>query len=99
MPRLIWSPPALRDVARLHAFLKSRNPDTAARGVRAIRRGVGLLTTHPEIGRPVDEMPPELREWLIEFGSSFYVVLYRYDGSHRDRSDVVLLAVRHAGEA
>ncbi len=35
-------------------------------------------------------MPPEFREWFVQFGNSGYVVLYRCDGSQ-----VAILAVRH----
>jgi plasmid stabilization system protein ParE len=94
MPRLKWSQPALRDVARLHDFLAPKSRDAAKRAVRAIRQGVKALGKHPEIGRPVDELPPEFREWVIEFGSGAYVALYRIDGK-----EVVILAVRHGREA
>ena len=52
------------------------------------------LGMHPEIGRPVEDLPSEFREWIIEFGQSAYVVLYHYDGKQ-----VVILAVRHGREA
>jgi len=78
---LIWTPPALGDLARLNGFLTPKNRDAARRAARTIRQGVKALAAQPEIGRPVDEMPPEFREWFIHFGSSGYVVLYRYDGS------------------
>jgi plasmid stabilization system protein ParE len=94
LPRIIWTPPALRDVARLHAFLAPKNRNAARRAVRAIRQGMKALTAHPEIGRPIDEMPPQFREWLIPFGDSCYVALYRYDGEL-----VAVLAVRHGKEA
>ena len=94
MPRLIWSPAALRDVSRLHAFLASKNRDAAKRAVGAIRQGVKLLGQHPEAGRPAEEMPLEFREWPIEFGSGGYVALYRFDGK-----DVMIVAVRHMREA
>ena len=94
MPRLKWSQAALRDVARLHAFLASKSPEAAKRAVKAIRQGVKLLGKHPEMGRPVEELPTEFREWVIEFGSGAYVALYRYDGK-----EVVILAVRHGREA
>lgn len=94
MPRLIWSPPALRDVARLHTFLKPKNRDAARRAVMAIRQGIRLLARYPEAGRPVEEMAAEFREWPIAFGSGGYIALYRYDGG-----DVVILAIRHAKEA
>ena len=84
----------MRDIARLHGFLAPKNPDTARRAVRAIRRGVKALASHPEIGRPIDEMPPEFREWFVQFGDSGYVALYRYDGEL-----VAILAVRHGREA
>jgi plasmid stabilization system protein ParE len=94
VPRLIWTPPALRDVARLHALLAPKNRNAARRAVRAIRQGVKLLAAHPEIGRPVEEMPSEFREWFVRFGDSGYVALYRYDGDL-----VAILAVRHGKEA
>jgi plasmid stabilization system protein ParE len=94
MPRLKWSPNSLRDVARLHEFLAPKSRDAARRAVKAIRQGVKLLGKFPEMGRPVEEMPEEFREWIVEFGSGAYVALYRYDGK-----EVVILAVRHGREA
>ena len=94
MPRLVWTPQALRDVSRLHAFLKPKSADAASRAVRAIRQGVQLLAAHPEAGRPIEDMPPEFREWPIDFGQGGYWALYRFD-----RAEVVVLAVRHALEA
>ena len=94
MPRLIWSQPALLDVARLHAFLVPKSRDAAQRAVKAIRQGVKALAKHPESGRPVEELPPEFREWVIEFGRGAYVALYHYDGKQ-----IVMLAVRHGREA
>lgn len=94
MPHLAWSAPALEDVARLHAFLAPNNPDAARRAVAAIRQGLKALRAHPEIGRPVEDMLPEFREWLIEFGHSAYIALYHFDGRR-----VVILAVRHGREA
>jgi plasmid stabilization system protein ParE len=78
----------------LHAFLPPKNRDAARRAARAIRQGVKLLAMHPEIGRPVEEMPPEFREWFVRFGDGGHVTLYRYDGEL-----VVILAVRHGKEA
>lgn len=94
MPRLKWSRTALADISRLHSFLASKNPSAARRAIATIRHGVKLLGQHPQVGRPVAELPPEIREWPIGFGSGGYVVLYRID----DR-EVVILAVRHGREA
>jgi plasmid stabilization system protein ParE len=94
MPHLVWSAPALSDITRLHAFLAPKNPDAARRAVTAIRQGVKDLRAHPEIGRPVEEMLPAYREWIIEFGHGAYIVLYYFDGRQ-----IVILAVRHGREA
>lgn len=93
MPRLIWSPAALQDVRRVFRFLAEKNTDAAQRAVKAIREGVQILARQPGVGRPVEEMDHEYREWLIRFGESGYVVLYRYDGTL-----AVILAVRHQKE-
>ena len=90
MSRLIWSPAALLDVQRLYRFLALKNIDAAKRAVTAMRQGVRVLGQQPGIGRPIDEMPDEFREWIIDFGDSGYVARYRLD------SDVVtILAMRH----
>src|ERR1039457_7057311 len=94
MPRIKWSQPALLDVARLHKFLVPKSCDAAQRAVKTIRQGVKAVAKHPEIGRPVEELPPEFREWVIEFGQGAYVALYHYDGKQ-----IVILAVRHGPEA
>lgn len=91
---MIWSQAALRDVARLHDFLAPKSPEAARRAVKTIRQGVKALARHPKIGRPVEGLLPEFREWLIDFGSGVYVVLYHYDGRQS-----VILAVRHGREA
>jgi plasmid stabilization system protein ParE len=94
MPHIKWSVEALRDVARLHDFLFGKSPDAARRAIKTIRNSVKLLGGHPEIGRPIEELPPEFREWVIDFGGGSYVALYRYDGR-----EVVILAIRHGREA
>jgi plasmid stabilization system protein ParE len=90
MPRLIWSPAAIVDVQRLYRFLADRNPGAAQRAVKSIREGVKILSDQPEIGRPIEDMEPEYREWLIDFGDSGYIALYRFDGDK-----VMIVAVRH----
>ena len=93
MPRLIWAPSALLDVQRLHRFLAMKNTDAAKRAVKSIRDGVKIIAKQPGVGRPVDDMDPEYREWLIDFGDSGYVALYHYTGE-----EAVIVAVRHQKE-
>ena len=93
MPRLIWTPSALLDVQRLYRFLVVKNPDAARRAVKAIRQGVKVLEQQPKVGRPVEEMDNEYRDWIIDFGDSGYVARYRVDPQF-----VYVLAVRHQKE-
>ena len=93
MSRLIWSPLALLDVQRLYRFLAPKNLDAAKRAVKAIRQGVNVLGQQPGIGRPIEDMPEEFREWIIDFVESGYVARYRIDVNA-----VTILAVRHQKE-
>ncbi|MHB9101386.1 MAG: type II toxin-antitoxin system RelE/ParE family toxin, partial [Sulfuricella sp.] len=70
------------------------NPTAAKRAGETIIKAVQTLGQQPQIGRPVEDMPPEYREWPIDFGDSGYIALYRYEGDL-----VTVLAVRHQREA
>lgn len=94
MPRLIWTPAALADVQRLYRFVAPTDIAAARRAVQAIRTGVKVLAHQPRVGRPVEDLEPEFREWPIGFGNSGYVVLYRIDDD-----TAATLAVRHQREA
>lgn len=93
MAQVIFVPAAIRDLQRLRDFLRPLNPDAARRAGEAIRQGVKMLGTHPHIGRMIDDMPDEFREWIIDFGDSGYVARYRID-----RDTVAILAIRHQKE-
>ncbi len=93
MPRVIWSPAALLDVQRLYRFLAPQNIDAAKQAVKALRKGVKVLQLQSGIGRPIDDMPEEFREWIIDFGDSGYVARYRIDSEV-----VMILAVRYQKE-
>jgi plasmid stabilization system protein ParE len=93
MSRLIWSQPALLDVQRLYRFLAPKNLDAAKRAVRAVRQAVKVLEQQPGVGRPIEDMPDEFREWIIDFGDSGYVARYRIA-----QDAVTILALRHQKE-
>jgi plasmid stabilization system protein ParE len=93
MPRVIYAPAALRDLERLRAFLRPKNPAAAKRAARAITQGVRALGLQPHIGRPINDLPEEFRDWPIDFGDSGYIARYRIDGD-----TVVILAIRHQKE-
>jgi plasmid stabilization system protein ParE len=94
MPRVIFAPAAVRDLERLRAFLHPKNPSAARRAGDAIRQGVRGLGDQPGMGRLIEGLPEEYREWVIAFGDSGYLARYRLDG------DVVtILAIRHQKES
>lgn len=93
MPQVIYAPAAIRDLQRLRDFLRNKNPGAAQRAGDAIRHGVAVLGTHPRLGRMLDDLPEQFREWLIDFGESGYVVRYRIDAG-----SVMILAIWHQKE-
>jgi len=46
------------------------------------------------MGRPADDLPAEFREFIVPFGSSAYIIMYRVEPGL-----VAILAIRHAREA
>lgn len=92
MPHVKLAPAALRDLERLQAFLRSKNPAAAKRAAAAIIKALKTLTHQPQIGRLVENT--EWRELLVSFGKSGYVALYRHDDD-----TVTVLALRHQKEA
>jgi plasmid stabilization system protein ParE len=95
VPRVIITEAAGLGLERCRRFLAARNRQAVRRAGQAIARQFALLETHPDIGRPFPELP-ELRELVIGFGDSGYVVLYR----HEPEADAVyVLAFRHQKEA
>lgn len=94
MPQVKYAPCAIRDLQRLREFLRPKNPAAAKRAAETIMKAVQVLGHQPQIGRPIDEMSDEYREWMIDFGDSGYVARYRLDGD-----TVTILTVRHQKEA
>jgi len=94
MPQVIFSPSAIRELERLREFLRSKNPAAAERAAKALIQGLEELGKFPHIGRPIDDLSEEYRDWLIDFGNSGYIARYRLDGD-----TVVVLANRHQRDA
>lgn len=78
----------------MRRFLTEKSERAAALAVETLRSHVAVIAEHPEAGRPRTDMDPAFREWLIPFGDSGYLVLYRVDGQ-----SAIVLAVRHQREA
>ena len=94
MSRVIFSPEAVRDLERLRAFLLPKSASAAQRAADAILSSMQDLGRFPAMGRLVEGLPDQYREWLIDFGDSGYVARYRIHGDM-----VVVLAIRHQKEA
>ena len=67
---------AEKDLLRLYDFLLANDPGAADRSLRAIRKGVQLLGFSPYTCRRAGAGRSGLRELLIPFGASGYVVLF-----------------------
>ncbi|PSW24741.1 plasmid stabilization protein [Photobacterium phosphoreum] len=76
MSSVIYSQHAVRDLERLRRFLSDKKPIIAQRAVKAILQGVKTLAHSPFVGHLVDDFPASLRDCLINFAYSGYVVRY-----------------------
>ncbi len=70
--KLVFSRAAVGDLARLRAFIAQNNPEAAARISDKLRKSIHNLIAAPRIGRPVLDMPGEIRELIV----GKYVVRY-----------------------
>jgi plasmid stabilization system protein ParE len=96
--RIRFTPEAQEDLERLYAYILERDQadwPLAQRALQAIRDGLRTLETSPFTCRKAQpNNDPLLRELLIAFGASGYVMLFEIEGA-----DVVtVLAVRHQRE-
>ena len=94
MPQVRCAPKAIRDLQRLREFLRPLGPAAAKRASERIRNSLQVLGHQPHIGRPIEELPDEFREWVIEFGDNGYLVRYRIDAD-----SVTILSMRHQKDA
>lgn len=93
MPSLNFSPTALQDLDRLHAFLHGKNRAAARKALENILTSLRNLEDNPEMGRQVEDRSVEYRELIIPFGKDGYIAAYRYnDGA------LMILGVWHQKE-
>ncbi|MFN3914874.1 MAG: type II toxin-antitoxin system RelE/ParE family toxin [Aquabacterium sp.] len=93
MPQVRFSPPAIRDLERLREFLRPKSPIAAKRAGEAIVKAMQVLGLQPQLGRTIEDLPEEFREWVIDFGDPGYAARYRIDPDA-----VTILSVRHQKE-
>jgi toxin ParE1/3/4 len=90
---LVVARAAFADLERLHAFLADKNPDAATRSATALMAAVESLQQFPERGRPVGD--GNLRELIVSFGRSGYVLRYVYSAA---ADEIVILRIWHGRE-
>jgi plasmid stabilization system protein ParE len=90
MPRVVFSPAALRDLHRLREFSRPKSPNAATRSAKVIIKAIQGLSRQPDIGRPAEDLGPGYRELPIDFGNTGYLALYR-----RINDEVIIVALRH----
>lgn len=92
--RVRYTKAAREDLKRLYGHLLDRDVKAARRARAKIAKGVELLQEFPFTCRKAAPDSPFLRELVIPFGSSGYVMLFEIE----DASSVTILAVRHQRE-
>lgn len=86
---------AKEDLERLFRFLLDQDLQAAGRARDAISKGMEFLKDFPFACRKATSENPFLREMLISFGNSGYVVLFEIE----DKTTVTILAIRHQRES
>lgn len=92
--RVRYTRAARDDLKRLYAFVLQRDVGTAERALAAIEQATKLLRLFPFTCRKAVPDNPFLRELLVSFGDSGYVLLYEIENERT----VTILAVRHQRE-
>jgi plasmid stabilization system protein ParE len=90
---LRFEPRAVDDLERVFAFYESIQERLGERATDRLIEGLKILAHSPFVGRRASD---RLRELVIGWGASGFVALYHVD---LDRSEVVILALRHQREA
>jgi toxin ParE1/3/4 len=85
--KVIWSPLARNQVVQAVAVIAAERPAAGLRWLEEVVNKVAALESFPDMGRMVPEVRrTSIKEVLVEP----YRVIYR-----RDRTEVVILALRH----
>ena len=72
---ILFASEATSDVQRVRNFLEARNPNTAARAMRAIWAALQRVEQFPEIGTPTKDA--QIRQIVVRFGRYGYIVRYK----------------------
>ena len=92
--QLRYTEEALADFDRIYDFLNAYDINVAEKAIHAIREGLDRLSDFPFSCSKASSENGLIRELLVPFGSSGYIVLFRIDGPET----VTIAAVRHQRE-
>ena len=92
--RLVYTAAFFEDMDRQAEFLIERDPDQAIRAISAIKKALAILIDLPLMARRASGEDPLLRELVVPFGSSGYLILFKLI----DDQTVTILAIRHQRE-
>lgn len=92
--QLRFTDEALEDLDRLYDYLIAYDLDLADRAYDAIMKALVVFEEFPFSCRKASADNTLMRELLVPFGSSGYVVLFHIDGSQA----VTIAAIRHQRE-
>jgi toxin ParE1/3/4 len=91
---ILVSPAAVEDIERLRSFLEAVNPRAAKRALAVIWRAIERLPEFPSLGMPTDD--GDIRQIVVRFGSSGYVVRYAVIP---ESGDILITRLWHGREA
>jgi toxin ParE1/3/4 len=91
--KLIVSQAAAADLERLHEYLADKNPAAARQAVAALVAAAESLHSFPARGRPSSVR--NIRELIVPFGRSGYVLRYAYSAV---ADEAVILRIWHGRE-
>jgi plasmid stabilization system protein ParE len=90
MSRIIYTQPAIADIVRLAKFLSTKDTIVAKRAITTIRAEIEKAAILPDRYRPVPDLM-HYREIIIDFGSSGYIVRFRYEQD----GDIFIVRIKH----
>ncbi len=90
---VVVSRAAAADIERLYQFLADKDAGVARRAATLIDNAVRSLAYLPQRARPAGI--PGVRELIVPFGRSAYVLRYAYFAS---RDEIVILRIWHGRE-
>ena len=91
--KLTVAPAAVADLARLREFLVGKDPAAADRAIAALIAAIESLDTFPERGRLSGTL--NMRELIVPFGRSAYVLRYAYSAPN---NEVTVVRIWHGRE-